>query len=40
VLEFPDGHKDTMSLPAKASGTPGKNNHNEPTTWTLVGAGQ
>jgi hypothetical protein len=40
VLEFPDGHKDTMSLPVKASGTPGKNNHGEPTTWTLVGVGQ
>ncbi len=41
VLQFPNGHKDTITLPIKATGsTPGTNDHGEPTTWTLVGAGQ
>jgi hypothetical protein len=40
VLLFPDGHKDSITLPIKATGgTPGTNDHGKPTTWTLVGAG-
>jgi len=40
VLLFPDGHKDSITLPIKATGgTPGTNDKGEPTTWTLVGAG-